>query len=93
MTLSEYRGKVVLLDFGHEHCGSCRLAYPRLRAIIDQYRARPFVVLGINNNDNRDVLKELGVQGRDHLEMLVGWRKRSRIVPVRSRGGGMSGPT
>jgi RNA polymerase sigma factor (sigma-70 family) len=64
MTLSEYRGKVVLLDFGsHEHCGGCRLAYPRLRAIIDQYRGRPFVVLGINNNDNRDVLKELESRG------------------------------
>jgi RNA polymerase sigma factor (sigma-70 family) len=64
MTLSEYRGKVVLLDFGsHEHCGGCRLAYPRLKAIIDQYRGRPFAVLGINNNDNHNVLKELKAKG------------------------------
>ena len=64
MTLSEYRGKVVLLDFGsHEHCGGCRLAYPRLKVIIDEYRGRPFVVLGINNNDNRNVLKELKAKG------------------------------
>ena len=64
MTLSEYRGNVVLLDFGsHEHCGGCRLAYPRLKAIIDQYRGRPFVVLGINNNDNRNVLKDLKAKG------------------------------
>ena len=39
MKLSEFRGKVVLLDFGsHEHCGGCRLVYPRLRKILDQYK-------------------------------------------------------
>ncbi len=33
MKLSEFRGKVVLLDFGsHEHCGGCKVVYPRLRA-------------------------------------------------------------
>ncbi len=64
MTLSEFRGKVVLLDFGsHEHCGGCRLVYPRLRQIIDEFRGRPFVVLGVNNNDSRDVLKQLKTRG------------------------------
>ena len=60
MKLSEFRGKVVVLDFGsHTHCGACRLAYPRLRDLVDRYRNRPFVVLGINNNDSRETLKEL----------------------------------
>ena len=37
MELSEFRGKVVVLDFGsHTHCGACRLAYPRLRALVDR---------------------------------------------------------
>jgi RNA polymerase sigma factor (sigma-70 family) len=58
MKLSDYRGKVVLLDFGsHEHCGGCRLVYPRLRAIVGRLRGRPFAVLGINDNDRRDTLK------------------------------------
>ncbi len=60
MALSEFRGKVVVLDFGsHTQCGNCRLAYPRLRELVDRYRDRPFVVLGISNNDSREVLKEL----------------------------------
>jgi peroxiredoxin len=59
MKLSEFRGKVVLLDFGsHEHCGACKLVYPRLRATLDRLRDRPFVILGINNNDRREPLKE-----------------------------------
>ena len=60
MALSEFRGKVVLLHFFcHTHCGSCRLAYPRLRSLVNRYRNRPFVVLGISNNDARATLKEL----------------------------------
>jgi thiol-disulfide isomerase/thioredoxin len=64
MRLSEFRGKVVMLDFGsHEHCGGCRLVYPRLRKIVEQYKGRPFVVLGINNNDRREVLKQARAAG------------------------------
>ncbi len=59
MKLSEFRGKVVLLDFGsHEHCGGCKVVYPRLRATLDRLRGRPFVILGINNFDHRDDLNE-----------------------------------
>jgi peroxiredoxin len=64
MRLSDYRGKVVLLDFGsHEHCAGCKLMYPRLRAIVDRLRGRPFAVLGINNNDRRGALKQAMAEG------------------------------
>jgi len=64
MTLSEFRGKVVLLDFGsHEHCGGCKTVYPRLRSTLERLRGRPFVILGINSGDNRDVLKRAMDQG------------------------------
>jgi peroxiredoxin len=64
MKLSEFRGKVVLLDFGsHEHCGGCRLVYPRLKTIIEQYKGRPFVIVGVNNNDKREALKEVVARG------------------------------
>lgn len=64
MKLSEFRGKVVLLDFGsHEHCGGCKLVYPRLRSTLDRLRGRPFVILGINNNDHREALKQAIAQG------------------------------
>ncbi len=69
MTLTEYRGRVVLLNFGsHEQCGGCRRVYPRLRAIVEQYLHRTFMVLGINENDRREVLKHLGANGE------VTWR-------------------
>ena len=64
MKLSEFRGKVVLLDFGsHEHCGGCKLVYPGLRSILDRLRSRPFVILGINNMDQREPLKQASARG------------------------------
>jgi RNA polymerase sigma factor (sigma-70 family) len=64
MKLSEFRGKVVLLDFGsHEHCGGCKLVYPRLRVTLDRLHGRPFVILGINNFDRRDKLQEAITHG------------------------------
>jgi RNA polymerase sigma factor (sigma-70 family) len=64
MTLSEFRGKVVLLDFGsHEHCGGCKLVYPRMRSTLDRLKGRPFVILGINNMDRRESLKQATAHG------------------------------
>src|SRR5262249_20065479 len=47
--LSEYRGRVVVLDFGsHFYCGACREMYPRIRALAERYRRLPFAVVSIN---------------------------------------------
>jgi RNA polymerase sigma factor (sigma-70 family) len=63
MALSEFRGKVVLLDFGtHEHCGGCKLVYPRQRELVETHKGRPFAVLGINFGDRLEILKELAAK-------------------------------
>jgi RNA polymerase sigma factor (sigma-70 family) len=64
MKLSEFHGKVVMLDFGsHEHCSGCKVLYPRLRATLARLHDQPFVILGINNFDRRDQLKEAFTHG------------------------------
>jgi peroxiredoxin len=63
MVLSEFRGRVVLLDFGtHEHCGGCKLVYPRQRELVETHKGRPFAVLGINSGDRLEILKELAAK-------------------------------
>ena len=84
MKLSEFRGKVVLLDFGsHEHCGGCKVVYPRLRATLDRLRGRPFAILGINNFDQPRQAQRGDRPRRNHLAMLVG-RRQTRSHPARS---------
>jgi peroxiredoxin len=57
MTLSDYRGKIVVLDFGsHRSCGVCRQFYPHLRSIVEKYKGKPVALLGVSVDDD---VKEL----------------------------------
>jgi thiol-disulfide isomerase/thioredoxin len=55
--LSDYRGKVVVLDFWGHWCPDCRGVYPRQRELVKRFEGKPFVLLGINSDENKDDLK------------------------------------
>jgi len=56
--LSDYRGKVVLLDFWGTWCPPCRAMIPHERDMIEtKYKDRPFVILGVAQ-DSAETLKE-----------------------------------
>jgi len=52
MKLSDYRGKVVVLDFWADWCGYCRQIYPRERQLVTRMKNKPFALLGINCDDD-----------------------------------------
>jgi peroxiredoxin len=51
VSLENYRGNVVLLDFWATWCAPCRLSIPELVEIQKKYRGRGVVVLGISMDD------------------------------------------
>ena len=51
--LSDYRGKVVLLDFWGAWCAPCTVEAPKLVAAHEKYRDRGFEILGVNAIDTR----------------------------------------
>jgi peroxiredoxin len=50
--LSDYKGKVVLLDFWATWCGPCRMEIPWFIEMQRQNRDRGFEVLGVSMDDN-----------------------------------------
>src|SRR3954467_15414586 len=49
--LSEYRGKVVLLNFWATWCAPCREEMPSMASLEDSLRGRPFAVLAVNGGE------------------------------------------
>ena len=61
--LSDYRGKVVLLDFWATWCGGCKLELPWFVEFADAFRDRGFAVIGVSLDEEgwkavRPFLKE-----------------------------------
>lgn len=65
LSLSQYRGKVVYVDFWASWCGPCRKSLPLLNQMRKQLKGQPFEVLAINLDedikDARGFLKQYPV--------------------------------
>jgi thiol-disulfide isomerase/thioredoxin len=48
LKLSDFRGKVVLVDFWRTGCPPCLAMVPHQRELVKRMQGRPFVLLGVN---------------------------------------------
>jgi S1-C subfamily serine protease/peroxiredoxin len=67
MKLSDFRGKVVMLDFFADWCPHCVVMYPHERELVKRYKDKPFALLGVNG-DSADTMDQLIAEGK------VTWR-------------------
>jgi peroxiredoxin len=56
--LSDYKGKVVLLDFWATWCEPCREALPHLREVAKKFQGQPLVVVSVSLDDNEQRWKD-----------------------------------
>ena len=68
MKLSDFKGKVVVLDFGMDRDGTCRAMYPYERSLVKRLEGKPFVLLGINGDTDREAIQKA------RKEKEVTWR-------------------
>ena len=48
VSLADYKGRVVLINFWYPSCGPCRGEFPTLQRVLDKYKDRGFVILSLN---------------------------------------------
>jgi tetratricopeptide (TPR) repeat protein len=56
LKLSDFRDQVVVLDFWADWCGFCRQMYPQEKDLVERYRGKPFALLGINCDEDREAV-------------------------------------
>ncbi len=64
--LSDYRGKVVLLEFWATWCPPCKASVPELVALQKQFGDQGFVVIGVSLDEGQDVGAKLGSFSSEH---------------------------
>ena len=66
--LSDYRGKIVMLDFWGQWCPPCRAMFPHERYIVERLSTLPFALIGVNSDASLEVAK------RSVEEEILPWR-------------------
>lgn len=75
ITLKEFKGKVVLLDFWAEWCGPCKKATPTIVSIYNKYKDKGFIAIGMNLDDESD------------FDKVIDYVKQSKInYPITIKG-------
>jgi peroxiredoxin len=70
--LSDYKGKVILLNFWATWCGPCKVEIPGFVELYNGYKDKGFVVLGVSTDDSAEQLRKFARQMNMTYPVLVG---------------------
>jgi cytochrome c biogenesis protein CcmG/thiol:disulfide interchange protein DsbE len=72
LTLSSYRGKVILLDFWATWCDPCRDEIPRFNVLQDKYRGRGLQIIGVSMDDSPNPVRDFQQQFKMNYPVVMG---------------------
>jgi thiol-disulfide isomerase/thioredoxin len=89
--LSDFRGKVVLLDFWGHWCPHCRAMYSHERSLVTKLADKPFLLLGVNSDKDRAALK--GTVTAEKISWRSFWNGGGSNGPISQAWGVQAWPT
>ena len=75
--ISDFQGKLLLVDFWASWCGPCRKENPNVVALYEEYKDKGFEILGVSLDSKRaNWLKAIDDDGLtwSHISDLKGWK-------------------
>lgn len=83
VTLSDYKGKVILLDFWATWCPPCRKEIPGFIDLYNTYKSRGLVVIGISMDEADDIaeVKRFAAQIKMDYPVLLGAGREEDLKP------------
>jgi peroxiredoxin len=83
VSLSDFRGSVILLDFWATWCPPCRKEIPGFIELYNTYKSRGLVVIGVSMDDADDVadVKRYAAQIKMNYPILLGAGREDDIKP------------
>ena len=72
VTLSDYKGKVMVIDFWATWCPPCRKEIPGLIALYDAYKARGLMVVGVSMDDSTPDIRKFAKKIGMNYPILIG---------------------
>lgn len=88
MSLSDFKGKVTLVDFWASWCGPCRRENPHVLKLYQKYKDRGFDVLGVSLDSNKERWLQAIEKDQlvwNHVSDLKKWKNAAaKLYGVRS---------
>ena len=81
ISLIDFRGKYVLIDFWSSSCKWCRKETPNIRKAYDEFKSKGFVVLGVSTDLYKsEWLKAIEADKATWRHLLLPKEQRSRVL-------------
>ena len=72
ISLSDYKGKIVFIDFWATWCPPCRASIPKVEQLYEQYKDQEdFVVLGINLQEDKETITKFMKKQKMNYPILL----------------------